>query len=484
MNMKALSSVRSVAPLMELIPTVRDGRSQFRLLCSDLLLAAFFDNFVRGLAKERKYKTVRTYCYALRCFLNYIQALTNILGSLTPLELLEALDNYESFLTFGTLSEVEIVRKVARVVGGRNVGGSSVAVHLAAVNKFINASENFRIGFLELEARGYIESTAMSGFSLQREVSMESPQRVRQAIKANSWLAGCMAGGAKKIKRKGLRPVSRPSELAHTDEFGGDEKAFPIDKCKELIEQATSLRDKVLWSLIAATGCRISEAQTMLEADIQINIKSPELNHVLIIDPDTRRDEFIHFLSEHEINQLPHKGRASPKTFMIEPFASMFWIALAEYKTDEFAKQQRRPIPVRHPFLFRKLGSSDPMCNSYQTLYERFSKAAFEVTGRSYGFHSLRHMYGYYLVNHCPNPYPDGRQFGVDITRVKQFMGHVKISTTKKYARQDAVMLESTLCAINLAKLCGGIKTVRQAQIAHLEHEIKRLKSEIAAEAA
>ncbi|RBL67558.1 site-specific integrase, partial [Pseudomonas sp. MWU13-2625] len=174
--------------------------------------------------------------------------------------------------------------------------------------------------------------------------------------------------------------------------------------------------------------------------------------------------------------------RASSKTFMIEPFASIFWMALADYKVEEFEKQQSRTFPVRHPFLLRKLGSGEPMCDSYQTLYERFSKVALEVTGRSYGFHSLRHMYGYYLVNHCPNPYCDGRQFGIDITKVKVFMGHVKISTTKKYARQDAIMLESTLSAINLAKLHGGIKTVRQAQIAHLEHEIKRLKSEIAME--
>lgn len=222
----------------------------------------------------------------------------------------------------------------------------------------------------------------------------------------------------------------------------------------------------------------------MLNEDVYIDIKFPELNKVLIVDPDTRRDQLIGYLSEHEINQLPHKGRASPKTFMIEPFASMFWMALAEYKADEFAKQQRRPIPVRHPFLFRNMDSGAPMCNSYQALYERFSKVAFEVSGRNYGFHSLRHMYGYYLVNHCPNPYPGGRQFGIDIDRVKEFMGHVKVSTTKKYARQDAVMLESTLSAINLAKLYGSIKTVRQAQIAHLEHEVKRLKAEIDAEAA
>ncbi|WP_241496280.1 tyrosine-type recombinase/integrase [Pseudomonas syringae] len=484
MNVNAFSSARSVAPLMELIPTVRDGRSQFRLLCTDPLLANFFDNFIRGLAKERKYKTVRVYSYALKRFLNYIQALTNILGGLTPLNLLDALENYESFLTFGVLSDIEIVKTVARVVGGNSIGGSSVAVHLAAVNKFVAASENFRAGFLELEERGYIASTAMSGFSLQRSVSIESPQKVRQAIKANSWLAGCIAGGAKKIKHKGLKPVARRSELAHTDEFGGDEITFPIDKCKELIDLAPTLRDKVLWSLIAATGCRISEAQTMLSIDVEINVLNPELNQVLIVDPDTRREKLICFLNEHEINQLPHKGRASSKTFMIEPFASIFWVALAEYKVEEFAKQQRRSIPVRHPFLLRNLESGEPMCNSYQTLYERFSKAAFKVTGRNYGFHSLRHMYGYYLVNHCPNPYSDGRQFGIDITRVKQFMGHVKISTTKKYARQDAVMLESTLAAINLAKLYGGIKTVRHAQIAHLEHEISRLKSEIAAEAA
>lgn len=52
------------------------------------------------------------------------------------------------------------------------------------------------------------------------------------------------------------------------DEFGGDEKAFPIDKCAELIDSAPSLRDKVLWSLTAASGCRISEALNMLKDDI------------------------------------------------------------------------------------------------------------------------------------------------------------------------------------------------------------------------
>jgi integrase/recombinase XerD len=255
--------------------------------------------------------------------------------------------------------------------------------------------------------------------------------------------------------------------------FGGDDKAFPIDKCLDLIQSATCSRDKMLWSLLAASGPRVSEALTMLEQDIKPG--ESELNRVKIIDPSTRRNVLIKYLTESEINALPHKGRAHFQTFLIEPFASMFWIALEEYKTD--LRKQRLLAPVTHGFLVRNLKNGEPMYNSYQTLYERFHAAALRTTGKSYGFHSLRHMYGYYLLNHCPNPKPhSNRRYGLDIETVQKFMGHQSVKSTQRYARQDAHLLQATLAAANLARLTGGPKTVAEARIAFHQQEIKHLK--------
>jgi integrase/recombinase XerD len=470
---------RISVPHVDMFETVRGGRKTFRLISADELQNTFFDNWAYQLSRKLKYKTVSTYCYAVKTMLNYVSEVAFQNGGLTPDLLADALETYESFLVFGTSSSTEMVRKAARVLGDRNLSGSSVVTNFAAVNRFIDASETLRRGLIELEERGAITTASLSGFSLKTTVKMAAPEKVRSAIKANSWLAGCIAGGAKRIKCAGLSPISKPSELAFTDEFGGDELTFPIDKCVELIKKAPSLRDKVLWSLIAATGCRISEALTMLMSDVRPNTKDHGNSSVVIVDPATRRHVLINYISEQVINQLPHKGRAHSETYMIEPFASMFWIALAEYKQEEREKEKSRLVPVSHKFLFRNLKNGDPMPLSYQTVYERFAKVALMVTGEAYGFHSLRHMYGYYLVNHCVNPNPNSnRRYGLDLHRVQQYMGHSVISTTKRYARQDAQMLHATLAAINLAKLGGGPRTVREARIAYLKDELSILENQ------
>jgi len=474
-----INNPRKSAPHVDMFETVRDGLKTFRLLSADELQNTFFDNWAYQLSRNVKYKTLSTYCYAVKTMLNYVAEVAVQNGGLTPDLLADALENYESFLVFGTSSSIDMVRKAARVLGGRNLAGSSVMANFAGVNRFIDASEMLRRGLIELEERGAIKSGSLSGFSLKTTVNIAAPAKVRSALKSNSWLAGCIAGGAKRIKCAGLSPVSKPSELAFTDEFGGDELAFPIDKCVELIEKAPSLRDKVLWSLIAATGCRVSEALTMLACDVILNAKNYESSRVVIIDPATRRHVLINYIPEEVINQLPHKGRAHTETYMIEPFASMFWIALAEYKLVEREKEKRRLVPVNHEFLFRNLKNGEPMPLSYQTVYERFKKVARQVTGEAYGFHSLRHMFGYYLVNHCVNPNPNGsRRYGLDLYVVQKYMGHSHISATKRYARQDAQMLLATLAAINLARLGGGPRTVREAQIAYMKEELLILENQ------
>ena len=100
--------------------TVRDGRRTFRLISADELQNTFFDNWAYQLGRKLKYKTVSTYCYAVKTMLNYVAEVGFQNGGLTPDLLADALEAYESFLVFGTSSSTEMVRKTARVLGGRN----------------------------------------------------------------------------------------------------------------------------------------------------------------------------------------------------------------------------------------------------------------------------------------------------------------------------------------------------------------------------
>ncbi|MCI1037996.1 site-specific integrase [Pseudomonas putida] len=364
--------MRLTSPHADLLPTVRDGRKTFRLLSNDAIQNQFFDNWAHQLSRKSKFKTVKTYCYAVKVFLNYIMQMALHEGGLTPHLLSYALGNYESYLVFGTQSGSDKVRAVAEVLGDRNLKGSSVVTNFAAVNRFIAASERLRMGLLELEAQGLIVSSELSGFSLQSCVSIEAPVKVRAALKNNSWLAGCIAGGAKRIKRAGLSSNSKPSDIAYTDEFGGDELTFPIDHCRTLIENAPSLRDKLLWSLLAATGCRVSEALTMLSKDVVLSTSDLESNKVLIVDPATR-----------------------------------------------------------HHVLLKR----------------------------------------------------SNRRFGLDLHLVQKYMGHASPDSTRRYARQDAHMLQATISAVNFSRISGGPQTVRQARIAFLKSEIALLENHAALEA-
>lgn len=462
---------------LKLVPTVRNGLKTFRFSTLNEMQDRFLDNWAYKLAREYSYRTVKAYCYAVKKFLTYIFALVELEGSISSQRLQEALHAYESYLVFGSRSDNDIAKKVALLVGSPGLAGASVISHLAGVNKFIDASEQLNCALDELESKGAITSRHLTGFSLETSVGTAVTSTVRAALKRNTWLGACIAGGANRIKRAGLRPASKQPEIAYMDEYGGDEKTFPIDKCVELIESTNSLRDKVLWSLLSASGCRISEALTMLKEDIDLAPRALDKKRIYVVDPSTRRDKLIEYISETTINQLPCKGRDKSQTFLIEPFASLFWKYLVEYLKDEKNKDRLRGGGCHHGFLIRNLLTGEPMCLSYQALLERFQKKAFEVTGSTYGFHSLRHMYGYYLVNHCPNPNENSRRsFGLDLHMVKQYMGHRDINTTRKYAREDVQMLHATVAASNLIRMGGGPQTIRQTQIAFLKQELVRLE--------
>lgn len=464
-----------------ILETTRNGKATFRLLGDDAIMCEFFDEWAYQLASRKKFRTVKAYCYAVRRFLNYIYEVIAQKGGLTPILLTDALASYESYLAFGADSGAPLAASTAKVLGAGCVGASSIDQHFVAVNNFIDASERLRIGIQQLELAGYLSDPNLSVLPLSMERYQSAPLKIKQAIKSKSWLAGCIAGGVKTIKVKGLVTKAKKSVIAYTDSDGGDDLVFPIDKCVALIDSTKCLRDKVLWSFIAASGCRISEALTLLVDDIKPSDDETRESKVLIVDPSTRKDILSSYLAASEIEKLDHKGRITEETFLIEPFASMFWINLDLYVKDERKKESLRLRPKKHRFLFRNLKNGAAIPKSYQTTWERFNKAAKKLGLRSYGFHSLRHMYGYYLVNFCPNP-SSPNKFGLDLKVVQKFMGHKTIDATQRYARKDAKLMEFTLSAINMLRLRDDSFSVTNSQIKYLENQLNNMKKSIGLE--
>ena len=56
------------------------------------------------------------------------------------------------------------------------------------------------------------------------------------------------------------------------------------------------------------------------------------------------------------------------------------------------------------------------------------------IPGRQWTLHSLRHLYGVYMLNDYPIA-PAQKRFGIPLTDVQMLMGHKSIRTTAKYAR-------------------------------------------------
>lgn len=459
--------------------TSSNSRTFYKLACSDNYLCDFFDNWSFKLSGKLSFNTVKAYSEAAALFINYMFEAEKMLGGLSARQLFEILESYESFLAFGQNSDTVLAANLAKKLEQKPLGAASIDLNFTGVNNFLEQSENLRVTLLSLTSRGVETLIVPTDMPFASFGKIKAPEHVQKAIKESSWLNGCLYGGMRKIKRQHLKSKSSLSTIIHTDEFGGDEKTFPIDKCVELINSAKNIRDKLLWSYIAATGCRISEAQTSLKEDVVINISDNGKDtvvskNIFIIDPDTRRELLSKYLSEEQINSLPHKGRSHPETFMIEPFASIFWNAYDEYTAFFRAKRKKDGLGIDNDFIFKTLDKGKPCINSYQTLYDSFSEASKKVTGNQYGFHSLRHMYGYYLKNFCPMP--DG-SFGMNLKSVSKYMGHKEMSSTERYARDDILKLTSAMSAMNIERNRMPHFSIKNAKIEFLQAEIDRLRA-------
>jgi len=278
-------------------------------------------------------------------------------------------------------------------------------------------------------------------------------------------LAGVIAGGPKLIE-EGILPTSVP------DITYEHERAFPFDKVADVLGYLTTYRDKAIYAFCAASGCRISEALQLLWEDIDTKAQT-----VRLVDPKSRPNCRSYLgLTPGERDRLVWKGRATPVTLLIDPFATMFFEALAAYMRYEYIPHGRHGFVFQYtlgceqgvPYFLAKASSRNGVLNR-----------AIKLAGVEHveGPHSLRHMYGTYLLNYFPRP--DGT-YGLPLGIVQKLIGHRQAKDTAKYARYDRDLLDAELKYANMMLFGNGtVRSVNELKRAALLSRLAEVESQL-----
>ena len=392
---------------------------------------------------------------------------------MTKSQLSEAVEAYGEYLQLGLDARNPLSRRIASTLPPGCNSAVSLGPKNAAIRKFLGLSESIRQEMAEMAQWTGNKDVVIDEGPLLPELGRRRalrPSEVR-AMQANSMLAGVIAGGPKLINDVALTSAVGDIPYEH-------DRAFPYDKVLSLIYAMPTYRDKAFYALLAASGCRTHEALQLLSEDIDVLDGSVQL-----VDPGLRVGHSSYrALSADERSILAWKGRATSLTLLIEPFASAFFESLKGYFECEHIAHGK------HEFVFQYLtgkGRGKPyFLSSAASRLELFHKACrrinVELPPRT-GAHSLRHMYGTYLLNYFPRP---NGEYGLPPAMVQQLMGHADLKSTFKYARYDRDLIRLELeNANNVIFADGEPKRFIDLKIAALESQLARLQSQMGTEA-
>lgn len=467
---------------VSLISKIRDGRQSWRLLDANSQIIPGFEVFATSINRS-PLNTRKNYCRHLAQFFDYMFEAGIQLAKDDPAftfsrqVLADILESYHSYLTEGKESGNRIARQVSQTLppgrkGDKNNGAETSAAKHAVLRKFLELSEKIRIQQEELAELGYHDKpvdalTILPGIGEKRAVT----DAERRAMISQSMLAGVISRGPQFIAERVL-PTSFPR--IQYDE----ERAFPIERVEDLVNSFRTHRDKALYAFLAASGVRISEALQLLWEDVDV-----QKGEVRLIDPRQRPNHSSYlYLTPLQRETLVWKARNTSATMLIEPFKTLFFKSLAAYHQEEYVPHGR------HKFVFQySLGGLDgePYLlaghDSYTDVFKGAARRAGIALPDRTGPHSLRHMYGTYLLNYFPRP--DGT-YGLPIGLVRTIMGHASISSTEKYARHDKDMIALELKYANLVVFHGlQSKSLVQMRLAALQAQVREIEKQLLLEA-
>lgn len=447
--------------LLHLDPRVADQDREFRPFTHYTIWLAH-----RGYA----HNTAKVYAEHVGRFIDYVyEASKTQFPTDVEVTIQTVIYSYQAYLLFGKNATNPIALKLAESLGKEKLTSHN------SLSQTIESSIRWFLHVTELKNNN-LPDQLFSPFYLNR--AEYRSQFEISAQKANSWLTAVIRDALSSVlpkrRKDRLFPQAKRRDRKN-DKQTYKTTAFPIELSVDLIRQAkpprskTFYRDMTFYALLAATGARTSEALQVRMTDIN----SDKLE-VFLRDPFARNTPGI---TEDEYKLLTWKGRETELTFMIEPFASIFWENLEKYLTFEYNSS------VSHDFIFQNSNGSPFFASDRSSRDKTFKQYALkagltDVTGISP--HSLRHMYGTYALNYMP--VPDQTTLGLPITYVKILMGHASVKSTEKYAKHDTDIIEAYIEHANkYVKQQGeeSIKTIREEfytrQLEALRAEAKRI---------
>jgi site-specific recombinase XerD len=176
------------------------------------------------------------------------------------------------------------------------------------------------------------------------------------------------------------------------------------NEMEAVLNVLTKRRDRLLYKTIYLTGCRIQEALDL------------EIEKVPIPNSSRKVDVFENIKSKGKYRNL---------------YAPMSLIE----ELDDFIFTERNLIDTDHSYIFV---SEQPQWYgkqlTYRAAYDKLKEVQEKVSIRPFNFHDLRHTLCSYLI-----------KSGMDISIVKNIMGHECISTTQKYVHLDKSFIEESL---------------------------------------
>lgn len=435
---------------------VVNGKASWRLTECNGFPIPVFDEFCRSISGDA-FATRRRYAIVVSRFIDYLYEV-EILGKgpVTRSTVNQAIDYYLLLLAHGeniSLGATAIAQDItgvavdlrqreaalARVANRLRIRGLQAGSWdntLAALNRFLRLC-----AMLENEAREIalmrggvskelIEASTFDYTPLLEAIdgtAMLSRAEV-QHIKQSSMLGGVIRFRGGELSRpRGLSAGRKRKKQADLQLL-----EFPMAQFPVLLESTVSWRDKALWTLLAASGIRRSEALNLEWEHIDF-----ENETVYVLDPDYTR--YGRDLPEDE-RYSRFKGRVVSWTYLRQPYRSWFFEFLLKYRQDEYVLPEDG-----NNFVFQYLRgqyAGKPLREAADsTLNEAFTVAVMRAGIKGPPFapkhvwtaHSLRHAYGMYMLNDFQVPGQDVP--GLTEAEVQLLMGHEDINSTRKYAR-------------------------------------------------
>ncbi|WP_081990982.1 tyrosine-type recombinase/integrase [Pseudoalteromonas piratica] len=431
-----------------------------------------FEAYVRMLLdKEGATTTTKQYAEHVSRFLDFLYEYQTVaIENQIDIVASRLFANYEKFLIKGKHNDDELLKQVAK-----NLNKTKNTSHVS-ISQGIESALNY---FLEMQLFNNVQEEHFDFLTYTSEITTKQKAK----IKKNSWLSATtklLSASKPKIKRK-LFP--KASKRANKNGLNNNkEKAYrgaiPANSSIDFFTHHLSeqrfnkfsvVRDLLMYSFLATSGVRQSECLQITVDDIDFDKRE-----IRIVNPFTRTQIG---LTEKEEECLSWKGRVTEKTFLIQPFAHIFWGLLETYLSTHYKTN------VNHRYLFQKLNGRPFFAadrSERSKTFKKYLRAVDQSLGK-HNLHGFRHLYGFYVYNYLPIVNSKGEatgEQGMPLGFVKILMGHAQISSTEVYAREDIDLIEFVIASSNSYIRKKGI-TPKQLLSQYYTKQMKMLESKL-----